>query len=173
MRMPLHVEHTIKQLTQNAYIIKQFVENTDEEPARWKPDRDAWSILEVVNHLYDEEREDFRARVDHILHNPESPAPPIDPVGWVTTRKYNERDLAGSLANFLHERDNSIAWLRSLENPNWQTTYVAEWGSITAGDILVAWGAHDLLHMRQLVELHYQYYAQQVTPFDVRYAGEW
>ena len=60
-----------------------------------------WSTLEVVCHLYDEEREDFRQRLDIILHRPEAKWPPIDPVGWVSARKYNERDLAQSLAEFL------------------------------------------------------------------------
>lgn len=171
--MTIQLEYVIAQLIQNAKTIEQLVNNTDESQARWKPDDTSWSILEVVNHLYDEEREDFRARVDHVLHRPELPAPPFDPVSLVTERAYNQRDLTESLNNFLQEREQSIVWLRSLEQPNWQSTYVAEWGSITAGDILVSWGAHDLLHMRQLFELQYLYYAQQIAPHDIGYAGGW
>jgi hypothetical protein len=33
--------------------------------------------------------------------------------------------------------------------------------------------AHDLLHMRQLVELHRDYMEQQIAPYSARYAGEW
>jgi hypothetical protein len=42
-----------------------------------------------------------------------------------------------------------------------------------AGDMLAAWVAHDLLHMRQLVELHRTYTVTQLAPYDTRYAGEW
>ena len=56
------------------------------EQARWKPAPDSWSLLEVINHLDDEESEDFRARLDILLHRPEEPWPPTDPDGWVLSR---------------------------------------------------------------------------------------
>jgi hypothetical protein len=33
--------------------------------------------------------------------------------------------------------------------------------------------AHDLLHARQLVRLHFTYTVQTVAPYGTRYAGEW
>jgi len=66
-----------------------------------------------------------------------------------------------------------LAWLRSLDSPDWEATYEAPWGPITAGDLLASWVAHDLLHMRQLVELHWHYKEEQVEPYSTRYAGEW
>lgn len=74
---------------------------------------DKWSILEVINHLHDEEREDFRQRLDLVLANPEQTWPRIDPQTWVTSRGYNERDLSSSLNNFFTERENSLSWLNS------------------------------------------------------------
>ena len=47
-------------------MIQAVLAGVDAEQARWKPDADSWSILEVVCHLVDEEREDFRTRLDHI-----------------------------------------------------------------------------------------------------------
>ena len=38
------------------------------ESARVKPGGDSWSILEVVCHLYDEEREDLREHLDFSVH---------------------------------------------------------------------------------------------------------
>jgi hypothetical protein len=37
----------------------------------------------------------------------------------------------------------------------------------------MAWLAHDLLHMRQIVELRYAYHQWQAQPYRVDYAGEW
>jgi len=136
--------------------IRVLVEGVSDEQARWKPDAASWSILEVVNHLYDEEREDFRVRLDLLLHQPEIVAPPIDPQAWVTARAYNERDRGESLANFLAERRRSLDWLRGLGAPDVAAEIVMPWGAVYhPGDMAAAWVSHDLLHLRQLVELHW------------------
>jgi hypothetical protein len=141
---------------------------------RWRPAPEEWSALEVVNHLADEEREDFRTRLDTVLHRPGETPPEIDPEGWVAERGYNERDVEASLARFLDERRASLAWLRELTAPDWSRTWSHPSGfSIRAGDLLVAWAAHDLLHVRQLVELQYASRAEDAAPYEVGYAGPW
>jgi hypothetical protein len=161
------------QMAGNARRIQSLVEGLTAEQARWKPTPDSWSILEVITHLHDEEMEDFRVRLDICLHRPDQPWPPIDPGGWVTARQYNQRDLGESLDGFLRERVKSLAWLRDLSEPDWDATYDAPFGEITAGDLFAAWVAHDLLHIRQLVELHWAYTGLLVEPYSVEYAGAW
>ena len=160
-------------MADNASRIQRLVEGVSAEEARWRPDADSWSILEVVNHLLDEEKEDFRVRLDIVLHHPEQPWPPIDPEGWVTERQYHQKDLAESLDKFLRAREESLAWVRDLFSPDWEAVYEAPWGPITAGDMFASWVAHDLLQMRQLVELHWAYTALLVEPYGTGYAGEW
>jgi len=160
-------------LTNNAESIRSMIEGISDEQANWKPDPDSWSILEVINHLYDEEKEDFRVRLDIILHKPDQPWPPIDPAGWVVERQYNQRQLQESLDNYLRERQASIRWLSGLTSPDWEATYAAPFGKIKAGDMFSAWVAHDLLHMRQLVELHWAYTMNRSKPYRLDYAGSW
>ena len=163
-----------RQLTQQAETIRTLVEHVTTEQARWKPSAEEWSILEVINHLYDEEREDFRQRIDYLLYKPDEVPSPIDPQGWVTARAYNERDLAASLDNFLTERKWSTAWLHNLREPNWATRYTHPSGfTVTAYEFLVNWAAHDLLHLRQLIELHYAWHQKQVGEVSLAYAGDW
>jgi len=169
----LDLNHIINRMRANAAAIAALARDVSDAQARWKPAADAWSLLEVVNHLYDEEREDFRTRIDYILHRPGEQAPPIDPEGWVIARAYNMRDPHESLQAFLRERDASLEWLRGLHDPNWDAEYRAPWGVLRAGDLLVAWLAHDHLHVRQLNELHYTYLSQQAAPYSVEYAGDW
>ncbi len=157
----------------NAERIRLLATSVSDEQARWRPDPDSWSLLEVVNHLYDEEREDFRVRLDYILHRPGDSWPPIDPQGWVTARDYNSRDLAESLENFLAERRKSLEWLEGLGEPDWEAKVEDPRGVMRAGDMYSAWVAHDGLHLRQLVELHYLYWRAQAQPYDVGYAGDW
>jgi hypothetical protein len=169
----MNLETQIAQLTAQAQVIRGLTDGLAPAQAAWKPGPGAWSVVEVVNHLYDEEREDFRAHLDTILAGPDVPWPPIDPQGWVTQRAYNQRDLAGSVASFLREREGSLMWLRGLTAADWDIAHPTPWGSITAGDMLAAWAAHDLLHIRQLVELRWQLTVAAAAPHRVIYAGEW
>jgi hypothetical protein len=169
----MQFENLVQELTHNAKSIRALVAGVTQAEAQVRPAPDAWSLLEVVCHLYDEEREDFRQRLDIILHRPEDTWPPIDPAGWVTARTYNERDLAEMLAGFLAEREKSLAWLKGLDTPNWEATYQAPFGPIKAGDMMAAWAAHDTLHMRQLVELRHGRILTLTEPYNTRYAGDW
>lgn len=169
----MQFEILYQNLARGAEIVRALVMDITQAEARFKPDPEAWSILEVVSHLYDEEREDFRQRLDIILHRPTEKWPPIDPAGWVSARRYNERDLSETLDSFLAEREKSLTWLKSLPAPNWEAEYDAPFGSIKAGDMFAAWVAHDNLHIRQLVELRRSRVLNLTHPFDVSYAGEW
>ena len=167
----MQISQLITIMTQNASRIDALVEGVNSEQARWKPAPDSWSVLEVINHLYDEEREDFRVRLDIILHKPDKSWPPIDPQGWVSLRSYNERALGESLKNFHDERQASIAWLNALKQPDWEKTYQASFGSIRAGDIMASWVIHDHLHMKQLSRLLAAHTDTLVDPYDSTYAG--
>lgn len=169
----MEIDHFITQMADDAQRIQALVEGISDDQARWKPDPDSWSVLEVINHLLDEEREDFRVMLDLALHRPDEPRPRIAPGAWVMERKYNERKLGESLHGFLAAREESLAWLKSLSSPDWEAVYEAPFGPIRAGDVFAAWVAHDLLHIRQLVELHWAYTTRQLQPYRVNYAGEW
>ena len=144
----------IKRLAGNEALIQGLVSGLDETQSCWRPEPGKWSVLEVINHLYDEEREDFRHRLDLTLHTPDAAWTPNDPERWVSERKYNERDLKNSLENLISERRKSIAWLNALESPEWNSAYEHPvFGSIAAGDILCAWLAHAYFHARQISNL--------------------
>src|SRR5882762_8576606 len=130
----MNLKYFIERLATNRQVFEGLTNRVSLEQARWKPSPDKWSILEVINHLYDEEREDFRQRLDLVLTNPEQTWPRIDPQTWVTSRQYNQRDLDTSLNNFFTEREKSLSWLKQLTTPNWLNRYEHPDGSrITAG----------------------------------------
>ena len=167
-------EAYVTRLAIQAGAIRQLCAGVSRQQARWRPNADSWSLLEVVNHLADEEREDFRARLDGILHRPDEAWAPIAPGAWVRERGYNRRELPASLARFTAARQESLEWLEGLELLNLELAAPAPWGGqVRAGDMLAAWVAHDLLHMRQLVELNYAWTQQQLHPFSLAYAGDW
>ena len=167
-------EAIVERLRANADIISALAAGVDEEQAAWKPEPTQWSILEVVNHLADEEVEDFRTRIDYTLHRPDEQWPPIDPQEWATERLYNDRSLPKSLDRFLSRRAESIAWLDGLDSPDWPLAYEhPRLGRISAGDLLTSWVAHDHIHIRQLNRLHRQFLVASVSEYVPDYAGPW
>ncbi|MFA7331332.1 MAG: DinB family protein [Candidatus Delongbacteria bacterium] len=168
----MNAETLISQLEGQARLIRDLLLDTPPEAARWRPGAESWSLLEVTAHLLDEEREDFRLRLDLTLHQPDREWPPIDPQGWVHARAYQERELDAVLEAFLREREDSLAWLHGLREPDWGRAHAHPAGfSLRAGDLLAAWVAHDLLHVRQIARLQLQRLARDCAPYSPDYAG--
>ena len=163
----------INELNRNKSVFKELLTNVTEEEYLWKSSPEKWSMLEIVCHLFDEEREDFRARTKHVLETPGLPLPPIDPAGWVQQRKYIAQNYAGKLKDFLNERNDSIKWLQSLKNPEWDNAYNhPKFGKMTAKMFLSNWLAHDYLHIRQIVRLKFNY-LKHLSNEPLNYAGDW
>lgn len=162
-----------RELTHSTEMIRALLSGVGAEEARIKPSAGKWSILEVVCHLYDEEREDFREHLDFILHRQNEGWHPIAPQAWVKSRKYNQRDFKTMIAKFFRERAKSLTWLRRLRKADWNITYQSKWGSMRAGDMFASWTAHDNLHIRQLTELRRMLIERKTKPYKIRYAGDW
>jgi len=140
---------------------------------RRRPAPDAWSLIEIVGHVLDEETGDFRARVGHALDRPGTPLTPIDPERWVVEREYNAWELEPTLTAFARERAESLRFIegiapaehgRSAEHPRC--------GPLRVADFLAAWHAHDLFHLRQVGRTCVRLYVQSMAGFKVDYAGD-
>lgn len=169
----MEFETLYQELAHGATIIPTLLSGITEADSRLRPNADSWSILEVICHLYDEERDDFRERLDLILNRPHDELKPIHPSAWVTERRYNERNFAESLDAFIAERHQSLEWLKGLSSANWESEYVREGRRLKAGEMFASWVAHDNLHCRQLVELRRSRIERITPPYDIGYAGDW
>ena len=164
----------IAQLSANRAVYKATFAAISTDLAIWRPHIEHWSILEIACHLADEEREDFRARLQSTLEDPARPWPSIDPQSWITGRNYAGQSFQPSCAQFLAERDKSAAWLDSLETPHWQNTYThPELGLLSAEMMLANWLAHDYLHLRQINRIRYAYLKADAGDITLHYAGNW
>ncbi|HSK65748.1 MAG TPA: DinB family protein [Anaerolineales bacterium] len=169
----MEFESLYRELENSMEMIRALLSGIAQEESQVRPAPESWSMLEVICHLYDEEREDFREHVDFILHRQNEDWHQIDPQGWVTARNYNEQNFAGMQIKFFAEREKSLRWLRGLPHPDWETTYISTYGTTTAGELLACWVAHDNLHIRQLVELRRHRIERLSQPHPLDYAGEW
>jgi hypothetical protein len=172
--MIIHFDYFKKNLANNAKSFESLLSGLTSDQTNWKPSPEKWSLLEVVNHLYDEEREDFRQRLEIVLTDPSKPFPKIDPQAWVIEREYGKRNFDLSLQNFLEERENSINWLQELKNPDWTAFQMhPTLGEMSAAKLISNWLAHDYLHIRQICALKYGFLKSLNPGISLDYAGNW
>lgn len=161
------------QLEQNISVFESLLKNKTKNEYLWRPSLEKWCLLEIVCHLFDEEREDFRTRVKHTLEKPTAPIKPINPEAWVVDRDYILKNYDNKLEAFLSERSASVKWLRSLTNVNWEQGIVhLKLGKLSAKLFLTNWLVHDYLHIRQIIKYQYNYLKEQIG-VDLNYAGNW
>ncbi len=162
-----------QELASSTETIRSLFSGITQNEAQVRPDPESWSILEVVCHLYDLEREDFREHLDFILHRQNEEYHVIDPQGWISERKYNQQDFVKMQEKFFAERKKSLEWLKEISNSDWDIAYTSQYGSATAGEMFSCWIAHDNLHIRQLVELRRSRIETITKPYPIEYAGDW
>lgn len=169
----MNSNYLINQLENNSEVFRNLLSGMPDEMIKWKPAKNKWSLLEIVCHLYDEEREDFRARLAKILLE-DAEWDPIDPQGWVASREYSKKDYNTVLNDFLNERKISIEWLKSLKVHDWNIKAIhPKFGEFSAIGMLSNWLAHDYLHFRQIIKTKYDYLSQLHPDTDLGYAGDW
>ncbi len=130
-------------------------------------------MLEIVCHLLDEERDDFKARVRHTLETPLLEMPKINPTGWVLERDYKSQNYEIVLKTFLNERRKSVIWLNKNIYADWENIHKhPTLGTMSAKQFLTNWLAHDYLHIRQINACQYSYLKEKMKE-DIQYAGNW
>lgn len=169
----MDTNYIISELQRNKFVIKELLQNLDDNKVMWRPSPEKWCLLEIICHLNDEECEDFRYRLNSTLENPKQEFISIDPVGWVSSRNYFERDFKTELTEFLNERDDSIDMLKQLIDPQWDNYFEhPKFGNMTAKLFFTNWLAHDYLHIRQITKLKFDYLSSTTNEM-LNYAGDW
>jgi uncharacterized damage-inducible protein DinB len=168
----IDIAEITRQLAASGEAVRALVQPLTVDQARWTPDPERWSIAEVVAHLYNEERIDFRQHLQEMLSDPPLPWGALRREGWIAVESCRQ-----ALDRFLQERDASIAWLDALNAPDWDVASQASFGpddetlTLRAGDVLISWVDHDLLHLRQIVALLHGWHEAQGASYSTRYAG--
>jgi hypothetical protein len=172
--MPINATRLIDRLDRFPDVLAALAAGFSAEEWTRRPDGGAWAPAEILGHLLREEREDFRVRLRSTLEDPGRGWPPIDPGGDVERHADLARDPGEMLGLFAGERADSLAWLRSLREPDWTRAHVhPRLGPLSAGDLLASWADHDILHARQLIKRHHQFTLSDAGSFACGYAGDW
>ena len=160
-----------RELARLPTILEAMVGDLDGATARSRPAPGEWAPVEILCHLRDEEAEDFGARLRVVLDGRTEFAP-IDPERWVEERRYRDEDPRLVLASLRERRAASLGLLASVA-PERLTASAPQrpLGELSGLDLLVAWVAHDRLHLRQLTGTLARLWAARWTPLKAEYAG--
>jgi uncharacterized damage-inducible protein DinB len=126
-----------------------------------------WSARDIVGHLLHGEAADWIPRARIILEH--GTARPFDAFDRTAMFEQHQGDtLDELLAAFAQARATSLAALDELgitpERLALQGTHPA-FGTVTLGQLLATWVAHDLNHIGQVVEVLARQYAEAVGPW--------
>lgn len=163
----------VDQLESHIPIFQNLLSGVEEGMPHWRPEPAKWCLLEVVCHLVDEEKDDFRKRVRLALYPDQYELEKFDPLNWVTENDYMNQNYQSKIGEWIEERKKSMQWLRSLKGVNWNSSFEHDHlGTVSAKMMLSNWLAHDYIHIRQITQLK-RAYLQQIGNENLKYAGRW
>jgi hypothetical protein len=152
-------------------VLDALVGGLDDATWRSRPAADEWAPVEIVCHLRDEEAEDFGARLRVVVEG-QARFAPIDPERWAGERRYREADPRAALRALHERRGASLAFLASVDPDRLRRAIEhPRTGALSGLDLLVAWAAHDRLHLAQLAGTLARLWAQRWAPLRAEYAG--
>jgi uncharacterized damage-inducible protein DinB len=167
MRIPALIER----LRRTPEALDALVAGLSGDDWRWRPPEGGWSVLEIVNHMADEDALDFRPRLASTLEDPSRPWPKLNPEARVVEARYQDQDPDESVRRFRDERAKSLAWLGGVTAPDWEKAYAHPAGPLRAGDLFASWAAHDTRHLGQITKRLYAMTIRDGAPYSVGYAG--
>jgi hypothetical protein len=170
--MAQNLEETMAFLSRMPAALDALLRDLPEAWTHRNEGANTWSAYDIIGHLNHAERADWMPRAKTILTFGEAQAfEPFD-------RQGHQQEVKGkSLAQLLGE----FAWLRSenleaLRALNLKAHDLEKrgrhpaLGTVTLGELLATWAAHDLTHLHQLARVMAWQYREAVGPFQ-KYLG--
>ena len=143
-------EQRLRRLERTADELAAAIRGQSDAALSRRPDAKNWAAKEVVCHLRDTE-ELFLTRFETILAGDEPPLMGLDPDRWAQERQYLRNDAAEAASAFRRRRDETLAFLRKLDDAQWARggMHVVR-GRLTLDFFLGLMAWHDDNHLDQL-----------------------
>jgi DinB family protein len=141
-------EHTVASLSVTPAMLREMTRDCTGSQAATPPKPGEWSIVEIVRHLVEGDRDTFVPRLRRMLAESKpvfERRPPQDG---------DRADLAALLDAFADARSQAVALLRGLADHGWRREGVSpSRGALTVESYARTMTAHDTEHLRQIQDV--------------------
>lgn len=141
-------EHTVASLAVTPTMLREMTRDCTARQAVTPPKPGEWSIVEVVRHLVEGDRDTFLPRLRRMLAESK-------PVFESRPRQEGDRaDLATLLDAFADARSQAVALLRGLVDHGWRREGISpSRGAVTVESYAHTMAKHDTEHLRQIQDV--------------------
>ncbi|HJQ24645.1 MAG TPA: DinB family protein [Blastocatellia bacterium] len=165
--MEFQLEEAIEILGRTPETLRVLLKGLPEAWVTANEGGDSWSPYDVVGHLIHGEETDWVPRARIILEHGEARAfTPFD--RFAQFEQSRGKSIPELLDEFTRLRRESLAALAELnlrpEQMSLRGTH-PELGSVTLGELLATWVAHDLSHVAQILRVMCRQYNEAVGPW--------
>ncbi len=125
----------------------------------WTPAPGKWSILEIVGHLRDMEKDAYLARYQRILSEETPSLPDVDGDKLSLENDYRSQKLSGLLREWSRLRRESLRLLKKVKPPDWERAGIHQTaGRLTMTDFVRRHAiGNDLAHLGQIEAIQRRY----------------
>ena len=170
--MQQNLQHTVSLLARTPATLSAWLRELPDAWTGQDEGENTWSAYDVVGHLIHGERTDWLPRARRILEFGEARAfEPFDRLAQ--DRESQNKTLPQLLDEFTRLRGENLDELRSLnlrpEDMERRGRHPSL-GTVTLGELLATWAAHDLTHLHQISRIMAHQYRHAVGPWS-RFLG--
>src|SRR5512140_1528153 len=132
--------------------LKASLKGLSKKVLLWTPAPGKWSILEILCHMRDMEREAYLERYTRILAEPEPKLPDINGDALAIERDYRGQKAAEILRDWMRLRRESLRLLKKAKPEQWRRAGVHEtMGRLTIDELVARHAAgNDTAHLAQI-----------------------
>lgn len=164
--MTFNTEQALEILERTPGTVRHMLSGLSEEWTTGGKETD-WAPYDIVGHLIHGEVTDWIPRAEIILRQGENRTfEPFDRMAQFQLSKGKSLDQL--LNEFNAKRRESVATLRSWKLSDEQLKLKGvhpEFGDVALSELIAAWVAHDLTHIRQIVQFMAKKYTDEVGPW--------
>ncbi len=161
------IDDTIALLTRTPATLDALLRDLPESWTHRNEGGGTWTAFDVIGHLIKGEKTDWIPRAKLILqHGDSKPFEKFDRTAQ--ERESKGKSLGELLDQFTMLRARNIAELRALKLTEAQLALPGRHpalGSVTLGQLLATWAAHDLTHLHQISRVMAHQYRDDVGPW--------
>jgi uncharacterized damage-inducible protein DinB len=134
---------------------------------RFREEKSAWTIVEVVSHMADAEVVDWMPRIELILSDaPHREFKPFDRTGGFTRYKaWSLRQLLDEFDTLRRKNVERFLSFRVRPESLSRTGVHPELGVVTLDQLIACWVTHDSAHLAQISRILTRYFGAHVGPW--------